>query len=108
MSRVRAGFFDARTRPTGPPPLPGPGPFNKRVLFLAPNLPRRVFTGPTGPVQPLLGLIHGPIQPNLIIYIFKKKNTHTHTHTHTQTQIATQINQHCVTSLAEMRFLDRK
>ena len=58
--RVRAGFFDIRTRPVGPPLLPGPNLFNKQVFFLAPNPARRVF------VQPLLGVFRGhPIQPNL-------------------------------------------
>ena len=62
MGRVQVGFFDAQTRPAGPPLLPRPGPFNK-WFFLAPNPPRQVFTGP---VQPLLGLIRDPIRPNLI------------------------------------------
>ena len=61
--RVRAGFFDIRTRPVGPPLLPGPDLFNKQVFFLAPNPARRVFAGL---VQPLLGVFRGhPIQPNL-------------------------------------------
>ena len=66
-------------------------------FFLAPNPPRQVFTGP---VQPLLGLIRDPIRPNLI----KKKKTQIET----ETETVTQINQHCVISFAEMRFLDRK
>ena len=68
--RVQTGFFETRTWPAGPPLLPGPSPFNKRVFFLAPNLARRVSASP---VQPLLGLFHGrPIQPNLIYNKIKK------------------------------------
>ena len=33
MGRVRVGFFDAQTRPAGPPLLPRPGPFNKWFFF---------------------------------------------------------------------------
>ena len=46
MGRVRGGFLDARTRPAGPPLLPEPGLFIKRVFFLAPK------PGPSGPVRP--------------------------------------------------------
>ena len=64
-SRIRAGFFDTRTQPVGPPLLLGPSPFNKQVFFFSLNPDRRVSAGP---VQPLLGLFRGsPIQPNLII-----------------------------------------
>ena len=64
---------------------------------LAPNPPRQVSAGP---VQPLLGLIRGPIRPNLIFFLKSQ--------TETQTETTTQINQHCIISLAEIRFLDRK
>ena len=67
--RVRAGFFETRTRPAGLLLLPGPDPFNKRVFFLAPYPARRVSVGPAGPVQPATS---GPNPwPNLIyIYIY--------------------------------------
>ena len=70
---VWAGFFDIQTQLASPPLLPKPGPFNKRVFFLALNSARWVFASPMGPVQTLLGLIHGPIQPNLIKNIYNKK-----------------------------------
>ena len=83
---VRGGFFDTRTRPAGPLLLPRLGMFNKLVIFFAPNPARWVSAGPLGHVQPLLGLIHGPVQSNLIyIYIYI-------------TQTTTQINQHCYQS----------
>ena len=74
---VWAWFFDTQTRPASPLLLPGLGPFNKRVFFLAPNPARQVSMGPVGPFQPLLGLFRdSPIQPN---FIKKKKNTQTQT-----------------------------
>ena len=51
-------FFYDWTRPTGSNLLPEPGPFNKRVFFN----PKLALSGP---IQPLLGLIYGPIRPNL-------------------------------------------
>ena len=78
--RVQGGFFDIRTQLAGPPLLPKPSPFNKRVFFLAPNSAHCVSASPTGPIQPLLGLIRGPIQPNLIKNIYNKKiNPNTNT-----------------------------
>ena len=93
--QVQVGFLYIRTRSTGLYPLPESGPFNKRVFFLAPNSALQVSVGP---VQPLLGLIRGPIRPNLIKKKQKQKLKHKQQHK--------SIN--IVISLVEMRFLDRK
>ena len=45
--RVRAEFFNTRTRPAGQDLQPEPGPFTKRIFFSG---PRPGPTSPTGPV----------------------------------------------------------
>ena len=91
MGRVRGGFFDTRTRPAGLPLLPRPGPFIKRVFFLAPYPPHWAFAGP---VQPFLGLIRGQIRPILLIKKKKKKKRKAQAQTQTATATQIQINQH--------------
>ena len=45
-SQVRAGFLYTRTQPTGLNLLPEPGPFNKRVFFVAPKPAPSELAGP--------------------------------------------------------------
>ena len=77
--RVRGKFLYPQTHPAGPPPLPKPVPFNKRVFLT----PKPALSGPQGPRPAMSDLdpICGPIKkirielkpiptPPLNIYIY--------------------------------------
>ena len=90
--------FDSQTQPVGLPPLPGPNSFNKRIFFFSHKPASSGLRRPRPATS----------RPNLWPNSTQSFSFSFLTQTETQTQTTTQINQHCVISLAEMRFLDRK